>query len=164
MEDRHHEKPPDRLQSQVPYSTSFSIIWNFSDHVFSDHLINIILIFKWWFRFKPSGKRIIIIVSPQKCNTLNRKHFPMILKSIRFRSNYTVHVKYILNQESKDKPELHGHRQSCPQTTVVCTLSADTLPTQTYYHFKNADTEQTQTFKYFKSADTQQTQTHISSD
>ena len=104
MEDRHHEKPPDRLQSQVPYSTSFSIIWNFSDHVFSDHLINIILIFKWWFRFKPSGKRIIIIVSPQKCNTLNRKHFPMILKSIRFRSNYTVHIKYILNQESNDKP------------------------------------------------------------
>ena len=74
--------------------------------------------------------------------------------------------------------ELNGHRQSCPQTTVVCTLSADTLhtrttlkfetadtsQTQTYYHFKNADTEQTQTFKYFKSEDTQQTQTHISSD
>ena len=61
-------------------------------------------------------------------------------------------------------PELHGHRQSCPQTTVVCTLSADTPQTQTYYYFKNADTEQTQTFKYFKSADTQQTQAHISSD
>ena len=79
---------------------------------------------------------------------------------------------------SRYQSELNGHRQSCPQTTVVCTLSADTLhtrttlkfetadtsQTQTYYHFKNADTEQTQTFKYFKSEDTQQTQTHISSD
>ena len=82
------------------------------------------------------------------------------------------------DQAAIQQPELNGHRQSCPQTTVVCTLSADTLhtrttlkfetadtsQTQTYYHFKNADTEQTQTFKYFKSEDTQQTQTHISSD
>ena len=75
------------------------------------------------------------------------------------------------------QPKLNRHRQPCPQTTVVCTLSADTLQTrtlkfknadtsqtQTFYYFKNVDTEQTHTFKYFKSADTQQTQAHISSD
>jgi len=28
-------------------------------------------------------------------------------------------------------PELNGHRQPCPQTIVVCILSADTLQTRT---------------------------------
>ena len=56
--------------------------------------------------------------------------------------------------------ELNGHRQACPQTTVVCTLSADTQQTQTRLNFEIADTPQTQTRLNFENADTPQTQTH----
>ena len=41
--------------------------------------------------------------------------------------------------------ELHGHRQPCPQTTVVCILSADTLQTRTTLIQKIAYMSQTQT-------------------